>query len=296
MHVILKLAVAGLAIATAGTASAERLFGLTFDNRIVTFDSANPEAILTSRIITGLADGEMLTGLDVRPATGTLYSMTTTGRLYELTVSGATYVANPTGMLTTSPSGNTFGFDFNPVPDRLRVVSDTGQNLRINVEGGATIVDGMITADFGPIALSAVAYTNSFAGAMQTTLYGIDTVTDRLVRSLNPNAGTYTNTNMMGDMFGPLGLSFTIQNAVGFDISPNTGIAYLNIDSLLWTVDLMTGRASSIGVVGAGPLRSIATEGFGAAVPEPATWAMLIAGFGLVGAAARRRRPTAVSA
>lgn len=28
-----------------------------------------------------------------------------------------------------------------------------------------------------------------------------------------------------------------------------------------------------------------------AAVPEPATWAMLIAGFGMVGAAARRRRP-----
>lgn len=28
------------------------------------------------------------------------------------------------------------------------------------------------------------------------------------------------------------------------------------------------------------------------AVPEPATWAMLIAGFGLVGSAARRRRPT----
>jgi hypothetical protein len=26
------------------------------------------------------------------------------------------------------------------------------------------------------------------------------------------------------------------------------------------------------------------------AVPEPASWAMLIAGFGLVGAAARRRR------
>jgi hypothetical protein len=31
------------------------------------------------------------------------------------------------------------------------------------------------------------------------------------------------------------------------------------------------------------------------AVPEPATWAMLIAGFGLVGAAARRRREMAVS-
>jgi hypothetical protein len=34
----------------------------------------------------------------------------------------------------------------------------------------------------------------------------------------------------------------------------------------------------------------------GGPVPEPATWAMLIAGFGLVGAAARRRRQGAVAA
>ena len=31
----------------------------------------------------------------------------------------------------------------------------------------------------------------------------------------------------------------------------------------------------------------------GGVIPEPATWAMLIAGFGLVGAAARRRVPSA---
>jgi hypothetical protein len=35
--------------------------------------------------------------------------------------------------------------------------------------------------------------------------------------------------------------------------------------------------------------------GYDAAVPEPATWAMLIAGFGFVGAAARRRRNVAVT-
>jgi hypothetical protein len=32
------------------------------------------------------------------------------------------------------------------------------------------------------------------------------------------------------------------------------------------------------------------------AVPEPASWAMLIIGFGLTGAAARRRRGAAVAA
>jgi hypothetical protein len=38
------------------------------------------------------------------------------------------------------------------------------------------------------------------------------------------------------------------------------------------------------------------TPGPGPAVPEPASWAMMIAGFGLTGAAMRRRRSTAVAA
>jgi hypothetical protein len=37
-------------------------------------------------------------------------------------------------------------------------------------------------------------------------------------------------------------------------------------------------------------------NGDGGAVPEPAAWALMIAGFGLVGAAARRQRDTRVSA
>lgn len=41
---------------------------------------------------------------------------------------------------------------------------------------------------------------------------------------------------------------------------------------------------------------TVGIEGFAGAVPEPATWAMLITGFGLVGAAARRRRRPAVGA
>jgi hypothetical protein len=38
--------------------------------------------------------------------------------------------------------------------------------------------------------------------------------------------------------------------------------------------------------------RLFTTDGFVLLVPEPGTWAMLIAGFGLVGGALRRRRET----
>jgi hypothetical protein len=43
-------------------------------------------------------------------------------------------------------------------------------------------------------------------------------------------------------------------------------------------------------------LDNVVVERLGAAVPEPDTWAMLIAGFGLTGAAMRRRRRTAALA
>ncbi|MFQ3665378.1 MAG: DUF4394 domain-containing protein [Sphingomonadaceae bacterium] len=285
MH-FFRLTLAAALVATPAAASAETLFGLTRDNRIVAFNAMNPVDILWSRSVTGLMAGDMLLSIDKRPATGSLYALGSSGTLYELSMKGATYQAMPI-MLSVAPMGNAFGFDFNPVPDRLRLVSDTGQNLRINVDTGMTIADGMIMSDTGPVMLVAAAYTNNFAGATSTTLYAIDAVSGRLLRSTNPNGGLYTGTNLMGMPFQPLGFSFTTDNSVGFDISGRTGMAFANIDSLLWKVNLETGEAMTLGIVGAGPLRSIATGGV---IPEPATWAMLIAGFGLVGGAMRRRR------
>lgn len=283
----------GIALAASTAVKAERLVGLTFDNRIVSFNAADPEAILSNRMISGLAMGEQLIGIDMRPATGSFYVAGRTGNVYELNRTGSGYTATPKGMLSVMPMGNTFGFDFNPVPDRLRIISDTGQNLRANVDTGLTFADGMITSDTGMVQLLAAAYTNNFAGATTTTLYAIDAVGDRLVRAVNPNAGTYTGMNMMGQAFQPLGFSFTTSNAVGFDISGRTGMAFANIDSLLWSINLDTGAGTALGIIGAGPLRSIATSGV---VPEPATWGLMIAGFGLVGAAARRRRMVSVAA
>ena len=63
---------------------------------------------------------------------------------------------------------------------------------------------------------------------------------------------------------------------------------------------LFLGVADSIGASG-GNLGGFAVDVAGAtsiaaAVPEPASWALLLAGFATVGAAARRRRPTTVVA
>ena len=71
------------------------------------------------------------------------------GDLYGLGNAGGVYVVNAhnakaslVSRLDVALEGTSFGVDFNPTVDRLRVISDTGQNLRANVDTGATLVDG----------------------------------------------------------------------------------------------------------------------------------------------------------
>ncbi|QIL74881.1 DUF4394 domain-containing protein [Hymenobacter sp. HDW8] len=99
--------------------------------------------------ITGLsAVTDRLYGLDIRPATGQLYALVATtsatdGRLY--TINPATGAATLVAAVSIPLSGSlTLGFDFNPVVDRIRIVTNSGQNLRVNPVDGVAIEDGRI--------------------------------------------------------------------------------------------------------------------------------------------------------
>ena len=275
------VATAAMLLAPISIANAEQIAGLTFDGKIVTFDSSTPMTIASSFAITGLTAGDTLLGIDLRPANALIYGVSQTGRVYSLTTTG---IASLITTLSTIPTGTSFGVDFNPVPDRLRIISSGGQNLRANLAGGATTVDTSITnGSGGAIALQGTAYTNSVPGApapATTVIYGIDSITDSLMTSAAPNGGVYTSV-------GALGVGLTGSNLTGFDISGATGIAYLSIDSAFYRVSLSTGAASFIDTIGSGPLIGFTATG---AVPEPATWGMMIIGFGIVGSTLRRRK------
>ncbi|WP_157270688.1 DUF4394 domain-containing protein [Azohydromonas aeria] len=231
---------------------------LTASGRLLSFDRATPGTQVGSVAVTGLAAGETLLGIDVRPADGQLYALSSAGRLYTLDpATGAatlksTLVADAadTSAPFTALAGTRFGVDFNPVADRLRVVGDTGQNLRINVDSGATITDGAIAAPAGTTAsVTAAAYTNSFAGTATTLLYDIDAATGRLHVQNPPNDGVL-------DAGVALGVTGTAVN--GFDIDAANNQGYVVLESggarTLHRIDLAaaTPTVTALGAVGGG--------------------------------------------
>lgn len=290
-------------------AHAERLVGLTTTNQLIQLDSAAPTMGFNAVQVSGLMVNERLLGMDWRPSDGMLYTLSSLGRLYTLDVqSGA---ATLLGTLNAgSPaagggsfmglSGTSFGIDFNPVPDAgmslpsLRVVSNAGQNLRINVNAGKegqTFVDAPLNGATSTIVASA--YTNNDTDpATGTTLYGIDTNADALFTTAAPNGGTMTR-------IGSLGVNAI--GVTGFDVSAR-GMAYAALTdgdtglSQLYRIDLMTGAATSLGAFGVGGnMLQAPLVGLSAipAVPEPGTWVMTIAGLALVAGVARRRQAAA---
>ena len=245
------------------------LLGLTTSNRLVRFDSDRPGVLLGAVAIRGLVDpSETIVGIDIRPATGQLYGVSLT-RLY--TINPQTGMATPMGNAPFEPplSGSQFGVDFNPIPDRIRVVSDTGQNLRLHPDTGAVAaVDARLTyavmdVNVGsPPQMIAAAYSDSFAGTVVTTNYAIDAGRSMLVTQGSVNS-TPVSPNT-GQLFtvGPLGFATT--NAVGFDIAPNrTAFASLTSPgvpaSALYRVNLTTGAATYLGAIAGGEvLRGLA--------------------------------------
>ena len=246
-------------VLTSGAAHADALYALA-GNSLLVVDTATPGTTRSTLAITGLQPGESLVGIDVRPATGELFGVGSTSRVYVINpLTGAATMVGA-GPFAPALSGTSFGVDFNPVPDRIRVVSDTGQNLRLNPNSGAvaatdTPLNGAATSAVG------AGYTNSFAGATTTTLYVIDAISDNLYLQgsiggapVSPNGGTLT-------LVGPLGVNTS--NAVGLDISTaGTAFAALNVGGVsgLYTINLATGTATLIGTFAAGgaPITGIA--------------------------------------
>lgn len=176
----------------------------------------------------------------MRPATSQLYALGSSSRVYSVNMASGAATAIGTTSFTPALSGTSFGFDFNPTVDRIRIVSNTGQNLRVNPATGAVaVVDGSLNP--GTPTVSAAAYTNNFAGASSTILYDIDYSTDQLFKQSPPNDGTLSD---------PKSLSINVDESNGFDIGSTsgqaTGIFSTGAQTKIYNVNLTTGSATAI--------------------------------------------------
>ncbi|MEX2567437.1 MAG: DUF4394 domain-containing protein [Cyclobacteriaceae bacterium] len=215
---------------------------LTDENKISWFNAQNlrnPEKTLS---ITGLHSGEQVISIDYRPATGQLYGLGASSRLYIINEQSG--MATPLGEGSFSPGimGDNASIDFNPTVDRVRLVTESGQNLRLHPELGTVVAeDGSINGGDQP-QIGAVAYTNSMAGATTTLLYDIDFSSDKLFLQIPPNDGGLEEVGDLGkDFMGMGNLDISPDNSVAFAVTLNEG------KSKLYTVDLEKGRADWLG-------------------------------------------------
>lgn len=215
---------------------------LTNNNRLVYYNAQNLSSPINTLNITGLIEGEMLMSIDYRPATGQLYAIGSMGRLYFINETSGLATRVSQQQLQPNISGDNVSIDFNPTVDRIRLVTESGQNVRLHPELGTVVAtDGMINGGNNP-RIGAVAYTNSRAGASSTLLYDIDFEENKLYIQNPPNDGGL-------ELVGNLNVNF--EGIGDFDINPDNSTAlavtFESNMSKLYTIDLETGAARWVG-------------------------------------------------
>lgn len=266
-----------------GAPAKELVWAVTAEHELIKFNAGQPQQVLERRPVTGLAAGDALVGIDYRVARGVLYALSAGGRLY--TLNTATGALTPVGSAPAAVplTGGLWGVDFNPAADRVRVVSASGQNLRLHPDTGAVVdadanTPGLQTdpalayaagdANAGKAPqVAGAAYTYNKRDEKLTTNYAIDRALGVLVSqgtvegaapAVSPNTGRLFTVGALG--LGPLA-------DVAFDIADlnNKALAAVRTGgdarTRLYEVDLSSGRARLVGTVANGAaLRGLAIE------------------------------------
>ena len=271
--------------AVRGQLQGEVVLAATADNQLVVFNSEFPSFIQFNRAVTGLGAGETIAGIDYRPSNDQLYALTVvgagnaSGKIY--TINEETGAATLVGQFTHSFAGATsFGFDFNPVSDRIRIVSDANDSVQVDPDTGALVqADPDLNSTTGDPNVVGVAYTRNInqlalpADQRSTTLFGIDTGPASCLIETCASLVEITFATGTTDRRGTLVGTMDPSNIVGFDIAPappdepGTGIAVLRgtggaANTAVYGITYTTGtafgnaqgRATELGTVGNGGL------------------------------------------
>ena len=262
-------AIRDIAIITPPPATAATIYAVNGSGELLRFASNAPGTVTNIGAITGLVTGEAIRGIDFRPLTGQLFALgirdvagVDSSTIYTINTSTAAAVDVAVSFTTALPDTAAYGFDFNPVPDRIRIVNTDNRNVRARPDTGAFVAaDTPLAFDAGDVnsaadpSVVAVAYTHSQSFSKSTTLYGIDRNLGILVRQgspdsapISPNAGTLFTV-------GSLGVTLS-SDAASFDIRGGAGVAFASLEvggvTGLYTINVTTGAATLVGQIGDG--------------------------------------------
>ena len=286
--------VIGLAVELNENPTVVGLNGTLTAPTLFSFSLRTPNTISSPVAVTGLAMGDQLLGIDVRPATGELYGFVrngTDGKLYTInpdtgaaTLESSLTNADPAGAALIFDAGKNYSIDFNPAADRLRIVSSgsgDGENYRINVDTGATIIEadridaalggdaagGDLQADAAAptpaaadFSVTQIAYTRNFSSTIRPTpptkMFDIDSTNSTLLQQLPPNTGLLRQIGAIGG---------GLDNFAGFDVVGGddgarviAGRVGLTGPYSLFDINLSTGAATAAGaLIGAGATNQI---------------------------------------
>ena len=247
----------------------DTIYGLSSTGTLVRFSSATPSVLSLTVPISGLESGAALAAIDFRPATGQLFGLaiktaTKSGRLY--IVNPDTGAASPLGTLpfyTPLTPTLAYNIDFNPGADRVRMIDEVKDNLRVNPNNG-TLTAHDLDVHLASLALIqpvALAYTPAKPGLTASTAYVYEFLSDHLYMLGGPDGVPSANGGLLTDI-GASGVTSQLDD-IGLDISKN-GVAYLSMKASghynLYTLNLATGGATLVGSISNGltPILDIA--------------------------------------
>lgn len=260
------------------TYSGQLVYGLTATNRnLIKFSTGNPELIRALLPISGITSGQVIVGMDVRPATLGLYALgynsaTREYQVYEInTATGVATAVNVTPGSINLGSGEKISFDFNPTVDRIRVVSTNDSNFRLNpltgaiaaTDTGLSFTPTDVHAGTNPN-VGSVAYINSYKGATATAMYGIDDSLNAFVQVMPPNQGFITTIADNILALNPMDRTSDID--FYYDSASMSNIGYMNANTGTSTNDKLyrittSGMATLINDIGMGiPVSDIAVQ------------------------------------
>lgn len=243
------------------------MYALASNNNLLRFNTSDPSYLISATPVSGLTAGQTLVGMDVRPVDLKLYGIgynaaTMVARIY--TIEPSTGVATPVSAdsITNIDLSGRVGVDFNPVADRIRVVTSNNKNYRFNqLNGLLAATDSMLSYKMGDVNfgmdpdVSTSAYTNSIVAPMGTLLYTHDDSLNVLLTQDPPNDGLLNTIGATGLMLNAM--DKTSDMDIYYDHATQMNIAYFaaNVSGSfdqLYTINLATGAATALGSIGMG--------------------------------------------